>query len=412
MIRAAIVGVSGYGRWHLLMAMEQALLGRLKLVGATVINPLEQAGVCRRLARHGVPLFNSCEEMLVALKGQIDLLMVPTAIHWHAPMTIAALRAGLHVLLEKPVAGTVQEVDAIIAAQAEASRIVAVGFQDLYVPATLDIKRRVLDGDIGTLQRVVVRGQWPRSSAYYGRNEWAGRLRVGEAWVLDSPVSNAFAHFLMMALFWSAETLHGVAEVAEVSAELYRAAPIESFDTACMRARTTRGIEILFYGSHAGAEEFPPEVQLVGDKGSIAWTYETFYTVTRERRPVEVLPVPNQLDTRLSVLDTVMDRLEGKSGFIVDPALGREHTRLMNALHDFFPIHTVGPANVSRLKSRTGVFSRIRDLDQTVAAAAERNLLFSETRAAWTVPAGPAQTMKNYRKFQGDLGECAGRPSN
>jgi predicted dehydrogenase len=411
MIRAAIVGVSGYGRWHLLMAMEQALLGRLKLVGATVINPLEQAGVCRRLARHGVPLFNSCEEMLGALKGQIDLLMVPTAIHWHAPMTIAALRAGLHVLLEKPVAGTVQEVDAIIAAQAEASRIVAVGFQDLYVPATLDIKRRVLDGDIGTLQRVVVRGQWPRSSAYYGRNEWAGRLRVGEAWVLDSPVSNAFAHFLMMALFWSAETLHGVAEVAEVSAELYRAAPIESFDTACMRARTTRGIEILFYGSHAGAEEFPPEVQLVGDKGSIAWTYETFYTVTRDRRPVEVLPVPNQLDTRLSVLDTVMDRLEGKAGFIVDPALGREHTRLMNALHDFFPINTVAPTNVSRLKSRTGVFSRIRDLDQTLAAAAEQNLLFSETRAAWTVPAGPARTMKNYRQFQGALGENAGRRS-
>ena len=42
MIRAALVGVSGYGRWHLLMAMEQMLLGRLQLVGATVINGKEQ----------------------------------------------------------------------------------------------------------------------------------------------------------------------------------------------------------------------------------------------------------------------------------------------------------------------------------------------------------------------------------
>jgi predicted dehydrogenase len=403
MIRAAIVGVSGYGRWHLLMAMEQALLGRLKLVGATVINPLEQAGVCRRLARYGVPMFGSFDEMLGALNGQVDLLMVPTAIQWHAPMTIAALRAGLHVILEKPVAGTVQEVDAIIAAQAEASRLVAVGFQDLYVPATLDIKRRVLAGQIGTLRKVVVRGQWPRSSAYYARNEWAGRLRVGEAWVLDSPVSNAFAHFLMMGLFWSGESLHAGAEIAEVQAELYRAAHIESFDTACMRARTTSGTEILFYGSHAGTEEFPPEVQLIGDKGSIIWGYESFYTVVREGRPVEVLPVPNQLDTRLSVLDAVMDGLEGKACFIVEPALGREHTRLMNALHDFFPIHTLVGAHVSRLKSRTGVFSRIPGFDAMVAEAAERNLLFSETGAAWAVPAGAPRSMKSYQRFQGSV---------
>lgn len=412
MIRAAIVGVSGYGRWHLLMAMEQALLGRLQLVGATVINAQEQSGVCRRLDRYGVPTFGSCDEMLGALKGQVDLLMVPTAIQWHAPMTIAALRAGLHVLVEKPVAGTVQEVDAIIAAQAEASRLVAVGFQDLYVPATLDIKRRVLEGQIGTLRRVVVRGQWPRSSAYYGRNEWAGRLRVGEAWVLDSPVSNAFAHFLMMGLFWSGESLEAVAEIAEVEAELYRAANIESFDTACMRARTTRGIEILFYGSHAGAEEFPPEVQIIGDEGSIVWGYESFYTVVRGKRPVEVLPVPNQLDTRLTVLDAVMDRLEGKSSFIVEPALGREHTRLMNALHDFFPIHTVPGANVSRLKSRTGVFSRIRDFDAVVAQAAERNLLFSETGAAWAVPAGPTRSMKSYQRFNGGVRGQVGTPAS
>jgi predicted dehydrogenase len=405
MIRAAIVGVSGYGRWHLLMAMEQALLGRLQLVGATVINPQEQAGLCRRLARYGVPIFSSFDEMLDGLNGRVDLLMVPTAIQWHAPMTIAALRAGLHVVLEKPVAGTVQEVDAIIAAQAAAARLVAVGFQDLYVPATMDIKHRVLDGQIGTLRKVVVRGQWPRSSAYYARNEWAGRLRVGESWVLDSPVSNAFAHFLMMGLFWSGESLHAAAEIAEVQAELYRAAQIESFDTACVRARTAHGVEILFYGSHAGTEEFPPEVQLIGDEGSIIWGYESFYTVMREGRPVEVLPVPNQLDTRLSVLDAVMDRLEGKSCFIVEPALGREHTRLMNALHDFFPIHAVVGANVSRLKSRMGVFCRIEGFDAVVDEAVERKVLFSETGAAWAVPSGAARSMKGYQCFNDGLRE-------
>ena len=131
MIRAALVGVSGYGRWHLLMAMEQMLLGRLQLVGATVINGKEQSAICRRLERKGVPVFASFEEMMAALAGKIDLLLLPTGIQWHAPMTLAGLQAGAHVLVEKPVAATLHELDAIIAARAAADRIVAVGFQDL-----------------------------------------------------------------------------------------------------------------------------------------------------------------------------------------------------------------------------------------------------------------------------------------
>ena len=67
MIRAALVGVSGYGRWHLLMAMEQMLLGRLKLIGVTVINAKEQAALCRRLERQGVKIFATFEQMMEAV---------------------------------------------------------------------------------------------------------------------------------------------------------------------------------------------------------------------------------------------------------------------------------------------------------------------------------------------------------
>ena len=55
----------------------------------------------------------------------------------------------------------------------------------------------------------------------------------------------------MMGLFWSGKSLQAV---AEVKAELYRAAKIENCETICMRARTACAIESLFYGSHAGTE--------------------------------------------------------------------------------------------------------------------------------------------------------------
>jgi predicted dehydrogenase len=401
MIRAALVGVSGYGRWHLLMTMEQALLGRLRLVGATVINGVEQAAVCRRLERQGVRVFATFEEMMNALAGEIDLLLLPTGIQWHAPMTLAGLRAGAHVLVEKPVAATLQDVDSILAAREAANRLVAVGFQDLHVPAAHDIKRRILAGEIGTLRRAVVRGQWPRSSAYYARNVWAGRVQLGRDWVLDSPVSNAFAHFLMLALFWAGRTSDAVAEPVELDAELYRAGRIDSFDTASLRLQTDEGVEILFYGSHAGQEEVVPQVKLIGDAGTITWVYERTYTVDRLDRPAEILPVPDQLDTRLTVLDAVLTRIERGRGFIVTPELARGHVQVINALHEYFPIHSVSASHLEEKNGGAGVFRQIRALDETMNEAVASGLLFSAVGAPWAKGSVGARCLRGYTSFGG-----------
>lgn len=400
MIRAALVGVSGYGRWHLLMAMEQALVGRLRLVGATIINPQEEATIAKRLRRQGVPVFGHFDEMMSTLAGRVDLVLVPTAIQWHARMAIAALRAGAHVLVEKPIAATLQEIDNILAARALTGRLVAVGFQDLYVPATHDIKQRVLTGQIGRLRRVIVRGQWPRPESYYARNTWAGRLRADGGWVLDSPVSNAYAHFLMLGLFWAGPSPVAAAEAVELQAELYRVHAIESFDTVSLRARTRQGVEILFYGSHAGQQEESPEVRLIGDRGEMVWIYERTYSIGTNDGITERHVVPEQLDTRLSVLEAVIGRIEGRQSFMVEPELTRTHTRLMNALHEFFPITSVPPAHVDVQDEKSGTFRRIRNLDATIAAAAERAALFSETGAPWAVAAGTQQLVR-YERFRG-----------
>ena len=182
MIRTALVGVSGYARWHLLMAMEQALVGRLQLVGVTIINQAEEPTISARLRRQGIPVFNRWDDMLSTLSGRLDLVLLPTGIQWHAPMTIAALHAGANVLVEKPLAATLQEIEAITAAQAATGRLVAVGFQDLYVPATHEIKRQVLAGEIGALRQITVCARWPRPQSYYTRNSWAGSLRTTEGW--------------------------------------------------------------------------------------------------------------------------------------------------------------------------------------------------------------------------------------
>lgn len=396
MIRTALVGVSGYGRWHLLMAIEQMLLRRIELAGVTVINPVEQDPICRRLKRLGVPVFDSFENMMEALAGRIDLVLIPTAIHCHAPMTLASLRTGAHVLVEKPVAATVGEVDTIIDAQESAGRLVAVGYQDLYDPANRDIKRRVMAGDIGRLRSVRVRGQWPRSADYYTRNDWAGRLRVGDKWVFDSPVNNSFAHFLMLALFWAGEKADEIARIAGLDAELYRAGRIESFDTASLRIRTGSDVDILLHCTHAGQEDLRPEVTLVGDDGEITWTYEHACTVTRRGCAAETHPVATQLDVRLHVLDAVVDRIENGTGFVVTPGMVREHTRLINALHDLFPIHTLPAEHLQTPPNGSSAFPRIQGIDTLLSHASRRGRLFSEAGVPWARPSSGMRPLRDY----------------
>src|SRR5262249_27125386 len=136
MKNAAIIGISGYGRHHLLMALEQALQRRLRLVAATVVNQEEESFFCARLRAAGCEIFSSTAEMWARWAGKVELCFIPTGIHLHAPMTLEALEAGANVFVEKPLAATSAEAARIARTEQATGRFVAVGFQDIYTDST------------------------------------------------------------------------------------------------------------------------------------------------------------------------------------------------------------------------------------------------------------------------------------
>ena len=79
---------------------------------------------------------------LLAL-GTIDAVLIANPSAFHAEVTIAALDAGKHVLVEKPMCMTLAENDAVIAAQASAGKIVQVGTMRRYAPAFIEACRIV-----------------------------------------------------------------------------------------------------------------------------------------------------------------------------------------------------------------------------------------------------------------------------
>ena len=198
-----------------------------------------------------------------------EAVWLPLPIPLHRPYTEQALAAGKAVLCEKPAAGCVQDLDVMQDAQRLAGLPVAVGFQDIYEPTTLALKRALLDGRIGTVESVTLTACWPRDSRYYARSAWAGRRRQDGAWVMDSPASNALAHYLNLALFLLGDSLTDSATPVRVEAELYRANPIETYDTSGLRLVTPSGVPLLALLTHACRETRPPRITVQGTHGVI-----------------------------------------------------------------------------------------------------------------------------------------------
>jgi hypothetical protein len=113
--------------------------------------------------------------------------------------------------------------------------------------------------------------------AYYRRNTWSGRLRDRDSgeWVLDSPANNAMAHFLHNALFLLGSTMAHSAMPAAVTAELARAYPIESADTAACRVLTESGCEVLFLASHVTQRTIEPRFRIECEAGVIQYGEES-----------------------------------------------------------------------------------------------------------------------------------------
>ncbi len=178
-LKACLIGVSGYGSVHyqqFLMPAQAA--GTIEFVGATIINPDDEAEKCAELRALGCRIFDDYRDMLRGLAGEADLCLIPTGTPHHCSMTVAALEAGMHVLVEKPLAGSIEDARTMQDAAETAGKIVAVGYQHMYAPAALATKRHILDGTIGDLESIKCLVTWPRTHDYYARNGWAATRAV------------------------------------------------------------------------------------------------------------------------------------------------------------------------------------------------------------------------------------------
>lgn len=135
MIRAGVIGVGGMGKHHARVYND---LETTELVAVADPDESRRQAVARR---YKVSAYTTGEEMLDRERLDVVSIAVPTAEH-HAA-ALAAIRRDVHLLVEKPIASTIEEARDIVSQAAARGLTLMVGHVERFNPAVVELKRRL-----------------------------------------------------------------------------------------------------------------------------------------------------------------------------------------------------------------------------------------------------------------------------
>jgi UDP-N-acetylglucosamine 3-dehydrogenase len=153
MTRTAVIGTGAMGRNHVRLYHD---LPASELVAVADIDAATAEAIGRR---HGVPFYTDYREMLDKERIEALSICVPTTSHHE--LALEVIQRGIHVLIEKPIAATVREGQAIVDQARAQGVICAVGHVERYNPAVVELKRRLDQGELGRIFEIVARRKGP-----------------------------------------------------------------------------------------------------------------------------------------------------------------------------------------------------------------------------------------------------------
>lgn len=194
-------------------------------------------------------------------RPDIDAVHVCVPHYLHAEISIAALKAGKHVLCEKPMGVSLREGQAMEQAARESGKTLTICFQNRFNGASLRMKRIIEEGSLGRVLGGCAFVCWDRGGAYYTESPWRGK------WATEggSVLINQTIHTLDL-MRW----LVGGFELTAGSMTAKRLADtIETEDTCDLLLTDARGGRYVFFGSVCGTGNMPVQLHLTLEKGEM-----------------------------------------------------------------------------------------------------------------------------------------------
>lgn len=330
MINFGVVGCGRISRRHLDILAGNLVSGA-RLVGVCDDDPdrLKSAQ-----SQYDVAGYSNLQDMLA--DPSIDVISVLTPSGMHAAHAIAAARAGKHVVVEKPMALTLEDADSMIRACDEARTKLFVVKQNRFNVPVLKAREALEQGRLGQLILGTVRVRWCRDQSYYNQDSWRG------TWAQDGGVlSNQASHHIDL-LEWF------MGDVVSVHARSSRMlVDIEAEDTAIATLQFANGALGIIEATNATRpKDLEGSLSVLGSGGTIViggfavnkiehWNFVT--ELPSDNGVLESFSVnpPNVYGYgHMAYYEHVIDCLVNDKAALVDGLEGRRSLELITAIYE------------------------------------------------------------------------------
>ena len=241
----------------------------------------------------------------------MDMVAIGSPSGLHAEQAIAAVRRGLHVLVEKPLDVTPAKIDTLIAEADRARRTVGVFFQERLLPEVVALKRRLDAGELGTPLFIAGQMHWYRPPEYYAASKWRGSKALDGGGVLINQGIHTLD--LMLHLFGPVRRVSGRAAT--------RRHAIDVEDTAAALIEFDNGAFGVFEGTTAASPGFPRRLEIAGTEGRAV-----------HEDPARPAAVADATPHR-RVIEDFIDAVKTGGAPICDAREGRRSVALIDAIY-------------------------------------------------------------------------------
>ena len=330
MLNFALVGCGRIAKRH------SELLGFNEIKGAKLVsvcdNVIDKANKIGE--QFNIPAYGDMDKMMKS--EPIDIVVVLTPSGLHAEHVVNLSKYGKHIIVEKPMALSIEDTEAMIyACDANNIKLFVIKQNRFNVPV-VKLRKALVSGRFGKLTLGTVRVRWARHQAYYDQDPWRG------TWSMDGGVlTNQASHHVDM-LEWM------MGDVESVFAKMTTAlADIETEDTAIVTLKFKNGaLGIIEATTATRPANLEGSISILGEKGTVVvggvavnkmqtWIFED--EQDGDANVLEEFSVnpPNVYGFgHQAYYEHVVDCIENGSANLVDGLQGRKSIELINAIYE------------------------------------------------------------------------------
>jgi UDP-N-acetyl-2-amino-2-deoxyglucuronate dehydrogenase len=325
------IGIVGTGAIAIKHAQAIDEIKSAKLLG--LFNPNPKSAEAAR-ARFSAPVFSDFDQFL-GMEG-LDVVCICTPSGMHLEPGLAAVKAGKHLMVEKPIEINVSRADQLIEAAEQKGVKLAVIFQNRFSPDYQKLKAAVADGVFGRLLMGNAYVNWFRNAAYYSTSNWKGTLKADGGGALINQGIHTID--LLLDLMGDVKSVYG-----QVQTALY---PIEGEDLGAALVNFNSGALGNITSATALYPGYPERIEIFGTEGSaileggrlIAWN-------VRDQPPLELEASlaqgsgssdPNAIGIQLHLdqWNLFLDALDNGQNVVVDGKTARKSVELICAIYE------------------------------------------------------------------------------